>query len=163
VSHSKDDIKALKESVQEKVAVGLKRIAFGRQFIVASNQDGRLLLSFDEAKSQEGETICDVPRQPFINGDLKYSAQLLGCEGVSSSWCMWCQSHPSEWKHNLRAENLWTINLQKDFYYKKERGELKEPKKILSSHPTTSFLCCTFKLVQCTTCWITFEPLLKRS
>jgi hypothetical protein len=116
VSHSKDDIKVLKESVLEKVAVGFKRIAVGRQFIVTSNQEGRLLLSFDEAEPQEGETVCNVPCQLFINGDMKYFAQLLGREGMSSSWCMWCQSHPSEWKHNLMAENLWTINLQKDFY-----------------------------------------------
>jgi hypothetical protein len=129
VSHSKDDIKILKESVLDKVAVGLKRIAFGHQFIVRSDQDGRLMLSFDEAEIQEGETICNVPCQVFINGDLKYFAQLLGHEGMSSSWCMWCQSHPSEWKHHLTAD-LWTINLQKEFYYKKARGELKEAKAI---------------------------------
>ena len=43
---------------------------------------------------------------------------------------MWCQTHPSEWKHNCPPVNLWTINLQKEIYEKRVRGELKEPKDI---------------------------------
>jgi hypothetical protein len=70
--------------VLDKAAVGLKRIVFGHQFIFRSNPDGRLMLSFDVAEIQEGETICNVPCQLFINGDIKYFAQLLGHEGMSS-------------------------------------------------------------------------------
>jgi hypothetical protein len=47
MSNSKDGIKVLKKSVHKKVAVGLKRTSFNHLYIVTSNQDGRLLLSFD--------------------------------------------------------------------------------------------------------------------
>ncbi len=71
MSLSKYDIKILKESVLEKFAVCLKSIAFSHQFIVRSDQDGRLMLSFDKVEIQEGETMCNVPCQVFNNGDLK--------------------------------------------------------------------------------------------
>jgi hypothetical protein len=130
VSHSKDDINILKEAVQQKIGIGLKIISDGGHFIVTSSEDGKFMLSFNESVEPEGEVVCNVPCELFINGDLKYFAQLLGCEGMSSSWCMWCQTHPSEWKHNRPPVNLWTINLQKERYEKRVRGELKEPKDI---------------------------------
>jgi len=122
VSHSKDDINILKGAVIEKIGVGLRRIADGCHFIVTSIEVGKLIFRFDESEEQEGELICNVPCELFVNGDLKYFAQLLGWEGISSSWCMWCQSHPSEWKHNLLTENLWTINLQTEFIIEKLGG-----------------------------------------
>ncbi len=130
VSHSKDDINILKEAVLEKIGVGLRRIAEGCHFIVTCTEDEKLLLRFDESEEQEGQLLCNVPCQLFVNGDLKYFAQLLGRDGMSSSWCMWCQSHPSEWKNNRPTENLWTMALQHEFYHRKARGELKEPKDI---------------------------------
>jgi hypothetical protein len=39
-----------------------------------------------------------VPIHHYINGDIKYFAQMLGHEGMSTSWCMNCQTHPNDWK-----------------------------------------------------------------
>jgi hypothetical protein len=143
VSHSKDDINILKVIVLEKVTVGFKGLLVVICLLpnLSKMMEG-LFLSFDKAEHQEGENKCNVPCELFINGDIKYFAQLLGHDWMSSFWCMWCQSHPSNWKHNRSNKNLWTIDLQKDFCHKKSRGEQKEPRDIngIATLPVYNFV-----------------------
>lgn len=50
---------------------------------------------------------------------------------MSGSWCMWCDSHPSQWNNDLstdRESQLWTIQKLKEVKNKITRGELKQAK-----------------------------------
>ncbi len=113
VLHSKDDIDVLHKTVLEKIIEGLWKIYDGGRFIVTMNEDRQLNLSFSHSSS-ENLTICDVPIRLFINGDLKYFAQMLGREGMSTSWCMWCEAHPNQWSglFNVPMNQLWSISKQ---------------------------------------------------
>jgi len=122
VSHSKDDIGIIQQTVLEKkITEGFRIITEGSWFIVKStviDDVEKLVLSFAELDDDESPPLCNVPCELFIHGDLKYFAQMLGRDGMSSSWCMWCQCHPSSWKtmmsergFNVEQQELWTITL----------------------------------------------------
>ncbi len=102
----------MKKTVLDKVIAGLRVIAKGGRFIVGED----LMLSFSPQNAEQS-SLCNVPICLFINGDLKFFAQILGREGMSTSWCMWCQVHPSEWKglkhDDINPQDLWTIDSQK--------------------------------------------------
>jgi hypothetical protein len=93
VERSKDDINVIKETVLNQIVVGLQVIKNGSRFVVRLEENGQMSLCFSNINN-EG-TICDVPIYLFINGDVKYFAQMLGRKGMSTSWCMYCQIHPS--------------------------------------------------------------------
>jgi hypothetical protein len=88
VLHSNDDIEVLNKTVLQKIINGLRQIHNGGRFIVTMGGDKELQLSFDENSLCDNKKICDVPIWLFIYGDLKYFAQILGREGMSTSWCM---------------------------------------------------------------------------
>ena len=78
-------------------------------------------------------TICDVPIYLYINGDMKYFAQMLGREGMSISQCMYCQiMHPSDWNglQSIPNEALWDIAKCKAMTITggDQKWEQKEPK-----------------------------------
>jgi hypothetical protein len=93
---------------------------------------------------EEGSILCNVPIRLFINGDLKYFAQMLGRDGMSSNWCMWCKYHPNDWKGLLTvpAMELWSIGQQEQFVERINSGELKEPrdKKGIVNLPLIDFI-----------------------
>ncbi len=140
VSHSKDDIGIIQQTVLEKkITEGFRIITDeGSRFIVKStviDDVEKLVLSFAELDDDESPPLCNVPCELFIHGDLKYFAQMLGRDGMSSSWCMWYQCHPSSWKtmlsergFNVEQQDLWTVTLQKQYAEKIRKGELKAPK-----------------------------------
>jgi hypothetical protein len=125
--HSKDDIDVLHKMVLQKIIEGLRKNYDGGRFIVTMNEDRQLNLSFSHSLSKN-LTICDVPNWLFISGDLKYFVQMLGREGMSTSWCMWCEAHPSQWSglFNLPMNQLWSISKQKQFVQQINSGQLKE-------------------------------------
>jgi len=90
VSFSKDDINILRKAVIDPIGSGLRGTAKGRRFAV----------SHDLAASFSGDEpgICNVPTRLVLVGYLKFYAQMSVRDGMSSSWCMWCQLHHSEWK-----------------------------------------------------------------
>jgi len=143
VLHSKDDIDVLHKTVLEKIIEGLRKIYDGGRFIVTMNEDRQLNLSFSHSMS-ENLTICDVPIRLFINGDLKYFAQMLGREGMSTSWCMWCEAHPNQWSglFNVPMNQLWSISKQQQFVQLINTGQLKEArdKKGIVSLPLIDFI-----------------------
>jgi hypothetical protein len=57
----------------------LRNIKHGGRFIV----DNNMQLSFDQSNT---EKLCDVPTSLYINKNLKYFMQILGCDGMSTSW-----------------------------------------------------------------------------
>jgi hypothetical protein len=62
---------------------------------------------------------------------------------MSSSWCMWCTSYPSDWKHHpvTPAEN-WTIKKIKHHKERIDRKEVKEARDILCTvnNPVWDFI-----------------------
>ena len=88
--------------------------------------------------SGDDSSICNVPTRLVLVGDLKFYAQMSGRDGMSSSWCMWCQLHPSEWKKfferngDIPAEEQesWTVEKLKEQKGKILRKELKTAKQI---------------------------------
>jgi hypothetical protein len=96
VSHSSDDTAIINETVLNKIVKGYQNISEGGQFIVVRKE--RLELTFCFDLNDDTEVLCDVPIKIFIYGYLKFFAQFLGRDGMSSSWCMWCDLHPSEWR-----------------------------------------------------------------
>ncbi len=72
----------------------------------------------------------------YLAGDQKFYAQISGRDGMSSYWCMWCMSHPSEWR--TFGENTeiipevekgpWTVELHQVTLEKIRSGQLKESK-----------------------------------
>jgi hypothetical protein len=109
---SKDDINVIKETVLNQIVDGLQVIKNGSGFVVRLEENGQMSLCFNDINN-EG-TICNVPIYLFINGDMKYFAQMLGREGMSTSWCMYCQIHPSDWNglQSIPNETLWDIAKQ---------------------------------------------------
>jgi hypothetical protein len=100
------------------------------------------ILSFLSKKEHVSEEslLCNVSTRIVVVGDLKFYAQLLGTENMSSSWCMWCTLHPSEWKHHP----LPPSDLQKDKNHKEciDRKEVKEAREILGivNYPVWDFI-----------------------
>jgi hypothetical protein len=143
VLHSKDDIDMLHKTVLEKIIEGLRNIYDGDWFIVTMNEDRQLNLLFSHSLS-ENLTICDVSNRLFINGDFKYFVQMLGREGLSTSWCMWCEAHPNQWSglFNVPMNRLWSISKQQQFVQKINSGQLKEArdKKGIVSLPLIDFI-----------------------
>jgi hypothetical protein len=49
-----------------------------------------------------------------------------------TSWCMWCQDHPSKWKglklDGVDPQSLWTIASQKSYVDQIIAWQLKQPK-----------------------------------
>jgi len=87
--------------------------------------------------------LCNVSTRIVVVGDLKFYAQLLGREYMSSSWCMLCTSHPSEWKHHpLSPSNLWTIEKIKNHKERIDWKEVKEAREILGivNYPVWDFI-----------------------
>jgi hypothetical protein len=76
----------------------------------------------------------------FMVGDLKFHAQMLGRNNMSTSWCMWCQLVPHEWKIQQlegdvaarQHEGLWTIDALKAHKLRMMQGYIKvsEPKEV---------------------------------
>jgi hypothetical protein len=85
-----------------------------------------------------------MPTSLFINEDLKYFAQMLGHDGMSTSCCMWCQAHPNEWKglFSVPAHQLWSISQQVEYVQRIKAGVLKKPKekKGIVSMPPVDFI-----------------------
>ena len=99
-------------------------------------------------------------------GDLKFHAQMLGRNNMSTSWCMWCQLAPHEWKTQhlerdaaaRQHEKLWTIDSLKAHKLRMIQGYIKvsEPKDLcrvvdypiwdLLIFPITFIHCCMKKL-----------------
>jgi len=73
----------------------LRVLVEGGRFIVNSS-DKNLTVSFS---MRSGEPICDVAMLVLVVGDLKFYAQTLGRDNMSSHWCMWCKEHPNTWDH----------------------------------------------------------------
>ncbi len=73
-------------------------------------------------------------------GDLKFHAQMLGQNNMSTSWCMRCQLVPHEWKIQQlegdaaarQHEGLWTIDTLKAHKLRMMQGYIKvsEPKEV---------------------------------
>jgi hypothetical protein len=97
VSHSNDDIDILNSTVLQKVIEGLQTMFNGGRFIVTKNEVRQLKLSFDEVPEDNMQLHFNVPTYIFINVDLKFFAQILGQDGMSTSWCMYCKVHPKDW------------------------------------------------------------------
>jgi len=142
VEHSKDDINVLKNTVLDKVVEGLRAINDGSRFIVRSDDNGCMSLSFTPDDNEAA--ICNVPIYLYINGDMKFFAQMLGREGMSTSWCMYCQEHPNDWKglQSVPEALLWEIEKQQQFLQEIEAGQRKEPKdkKGIVSKPIIDFI-----------------------
>ena len=141
VSHSQDNIEILKKTVLDEIIAGLRVIANGGRFVVGQDFN----LSFNSLNAEQ-PAMCDVPIRLFINGDLKFFAQILGRDGMSSSWCMWCQVHPSGWKgltaDGINPDELWSIASQKNYFDRIKGGQLKEAKhkKGIVSDPLIEFI-----------------------
>ncbi len=96
MSYSKDDIAVFKRTVLDKIGNSLKLIVDGGHFTFHLSQDiGRLSVNYEH---DGDEAICSIPMRLFKVGDLKYYMQMLERDGISSSWCVWCMSHPSYWR-----------------------------------------------------------------
>jgi hypothetical protein len=93
----------------------------------------------------EQAPLCHAPINIFVHGDLKFFAQVLGQNGMSSSWCMYCNLHPNQWKslyvdqgcQSVEDHELWTLEEQNRLVEKITRKELKEvkQKKGIASDP----------------------------
>ncbi len=144
MSHSNDDIEILNKTVLKKIIEGLWIISDGGRFIVTLDEVGQLQLSFDGNSVSDGVAKFNVPIHLFINGDLKYFAQMLGRDGMSTCWCMYCKAHPNEWKGLLSVPEieLWSIAQQMQHLWRIDAGEVKEArvKKGIVALPLIDFI-----------------------
>ncbi len=128
VSHSKDDIDILKATVLNPIGEGLKRIVEG-QHLSAKMVDNNFIVDFAPGAA---DTICDVNTRVLVVGDLKFYAQILGRENMSSYWCMWCNTHPSTWPDLSTCSDaqLWTIDKMVEHRHRINQDNIKEPREI---------------------------------
>jgi hypothetical protein len=142
VEHSKDETTVLKDTVLTNIVNGLQVIQNGGRFIVMVDDYNKMSLTF--ARDNNYAIVCNVPIHLFINGDMKFFAQMLGREGMSSSWCMYCQVHPKDWKglHSVPEDELWDIATQLQVLGEIQNGLRKEPrdKKGIVSEPIINFI-----------------------
>jgi hypothetical protein len=76
VQHSKDEIDILNKTVLKKIVEGLRVISAESRFIVKlDTNNNKLQLSFVD---DSATSICNVPIHQYINGDMKFFAQILG-------------------------------------------------------------------------------------
>jgi hypothetical protein len=155
VEYSKDSTPVLKSTVLDPIGESLKVMVEGGRFIVTVGEEDRLTVQFDYSPESNGTTqLCSVPTTIVVVGDLKFYAQLLGRENMSGSWCMWCDSHPSQWNNDLSTDRenlLWTIQRLKEVKDKITRGELKQAKDKLGvvEYPIWDFIePCNYMLPQ---------------
>jgi hypothetical protein len=69
----------------------------------------------------------------LIVRDLKFYAQILGRDSMSSFWCMWCKVHPNTW-NQLNASSsieLWTLKCLVEHHHKIIRENLRIQKKFV--------------------------------
>ena len=128
VEFSKDDTKILKETVLDPTGEGLSIILDGKRFIV----DEQLRVTFSSSTtSLSPSIICNCVANVFLVGDLMFYIQMLGREGMSSYWCMWCKVHPSKWAALSEAKDdevdkgYWTLDAHKCQLEKLKNKELK--------------------------------------
>jgi hypothetical protein len=76
---------------------GLKRIHNAGHFIVEEDEQSQFALTFEQRKEIQERILCNVPFHIFIKEILKFFAQMVRHNGMSSCQCMWCMGHPSEW------------------------------------------------------------------
>jgi hypothetical protein len=134
IEHSKDDIEILQNTVLKPIGEELRLIKDGGRFIVVGRQES-MFLHFGAA-DHIGTVLCDVPIRMFMVGDLKFHAQMLGRNNMSTSWCMWCQLAPHEWKilqlerdaAARQRETLWTIDSLKAHKLRMIQGYIKVSK-----------------------------------
>ncbi len=138
VSYSKDKIEIFKKSFLDPIGSSLKLIVEGGHFIVRLSRDtGKMSLAFSNGTVNiEERVLCSVPIRLLKVGDLKYYMQMLGRDGMSSIWCVWCMSHPSHWRAYCTEPDAippdqkepWTIERMALHREKIEREGLKEPR-----------------------------------
>jgi hypothetical protein len=76
--HSSNDIEVMKDTVLDKIIMGYRNIHEGGRFVVMFDEKEKLQLSFFSLLEPEEAPLCDVPLNIFVNGDLKFFAQILG-------------------------------------------------------------------------------------
>jgi hypothetical protein len=103
VSHSSDDIDIINKTALNKIVKGFKKMSEGGRLIVAGKETLELSLAGNTKDSES--VVVDVPLHLYVHGNLKFFAQVLGRNGMSSSWCMWCKKHPSEWLSLYQEQN----------------------------------------------------------
>ncbi len=90
-------------SLIDKIGNSLKLIVDSGHFTVHLSQDvGQLSIDYE---CERDEAICSVPIKLFKVGDFKYYMQMLGRDGMSGSWCVWCMAHPSYWRSYFTEPN----------------------------------------------------------
>jgi len=132
VSHSKDDIVILKDTVLKPIGEGLRLISEGGCFNVTGTG---MEVSFSQQPVQS-DLIINCSAQIYLVGDLKFYAQMSGRDGMSSYWCMWCQLHPLQWRNFMdnssavpeEEKKIWSLDLMNETLQRIRNGELKEPR-----------------------------------
>ncbi len=144
VSHSNDDIEIINSTVMEKIIEGLRNIRNGGRFIVRLNDCNQLSLTFNNDEDDDVSVQFNVPIHLYINGVHKFFAQMLGQDGMSTSWCMYCKSHPKDWKGliSVPIADLWSIAQRLQFLERINVGQLKDAKdkKGIVSLPLIDFI-----------------------
>jgi hypothetical protein len=85
VAHSSDDIEINNKTVLNKIGENFEKNSEGGRVIVVGKK--ALELSFSANTRDADSVVVDVSLHLHVHGDLKYFAQVLGRNGVSSSWC----------------------------------------------------------------------------
>jgi len=150
VSYSKDDIEVFQRTVLNAIGMSLKLIVNGGHFTVSKGEDGIISLQFDRIIAGDNPVVCSVPVRLFMVGDLKYYMQMLGRDGMSSCWCVWCVCHPRFWKClgvepdsvPQHEKETWTIQKMVEHKEWLERENVKEPrqKKGIVGKPIWDFI-----------------------
>jgi hypothetical protein len=71
--------------VLKPIGKGLRLIKDGGRLIVVGRQES-MFLSFGAADHIR-TVLCDILICMYMAGDLKFHAQMLGCNNMSTSWC----------------------------------------------------------------------------
>ncbi len=70
--------------------------------------------------------MCHVASHVLTVGDLNFFVQLQEKDNMSSSLCMWCMSHPHDWKlHPLSECEFWMVQKIKKQNQQVDAGVLK--------------------------------------
>jgi hypothetical protein len=106
----------------EKLEVGLQQMqpdGNGNCKLVVRKGDANVCsISFEELNNDASDTVLDTEMRLYLIGDLKFLFTMMGRDGHSGSWCIYCVLKQSQWtaihgdndegKCNSEA-NLWTI------------------------------------------------------
>ncbi|KAL7539781.1 hypothetical protein ACHAXR_011204 [Thalassiosira sp. AJA248-18] len=112
VKCKKDNGEIFRETVMKNLSSGINKIEKGKVKFFKENDKWRCKIIDSNETEDKALTYHDV--LPYMIGDLKFLAMMLGKENFEGQWCYLCQLFHTQWKDHAALGSPWTLDLLKE-------------------------------------------------